>query len=129
MSEDGKKALNYWKKSAEEDFLTAQALLTAKRNLGCLFFCHLAIEKILKALHVAKKNSAPPLVHDLVNLAKQLDLNIQDTEEDLREISRFNVTARYDDYKFSMYKRADDDFTKKYFVKAKEIYQWLKQQL
>lgn len=122
-----KDVVDYWIKSAKEDFLTAETLFLAKRNLACLFFCHLALEKILKALYVSQKHTAPPLIHDLVKLAESFALNTNDFTDDLREISRFNIAARYDDYKFSMYKTATNEFTKKYYAKTKEIYQWLKE--
>lgn len=124
-----KEAVDYWVKSAKEDFLTAETLFSAKRNLACLFFCHLTLEKVLKALYVSKKHTAPPLIHDLVKLAGSFDLKTNDFTDDLREIGRFNIAARYDDYKFSMYKTATNEFTKKYFLKSKEIYQWLKDKL
>lgn len=67
------------------------------------------------------------MTHDLLKLASESDLDIKETmKEDMREISRFNIVARYDDYKFSMHKKADKKFTGIYFQKAKEIYKWLK---
>lgn len=123
-----KEAIDYWLKSSEEDLLTAESLYQAKRYLPCLFFCHLFIEKILKAIFVTKKHTAPPYSHDLLKLSAGLGLEITDqAKEDLREISRFNVATRYDDYKFSMFKKATKEFTALYFAKAKETYSWLKE--
>ncbi|MBI4991385.1 HEPN domain-containing protein [Candidatus Gottesmanbacteria bacterium] len=121
MSE--RKIVDYWIKSAEEDLLTAESLLKEKRYLHCLFFCHLFLEKILKAVFIARKHTAPPWIHDLLKLAGESDIELEEnSKKDLREISRFNITARYDDYKFSMYKKASHEFTQKYFSKTKEIY-------
>ena len=62
----------------------------------------------------------------LLKLANESKINLSDNlKEDFREISRFNITARYDDYKFAFYKKATKEFTEKYFNKAKEIYVWL----
>lgn len=123
------KTINYWLKSAEEDIKTAETLYEGKRYLPCLFFSHLFLEKTLKALFIFKKNEAPPYSHDLLKLSQETGLELKEERaQNLREISRFNVEARYDDYKFSMYKKATQEFTKTYFEKAKEIYQWLKKQ-
>lgn len=123
-------AVNYWLKSSQEDLETASVLFASKKYLPCLFFCHLALEKILKGLFVVKKHTAAPLIHDLVKLSRQTELKVgKKIEEDLREISRFNIATRYDDYKFAMYKRATKEFTQKYFQKTKEAYKWLKERL
>lgn len=125
-----KKIIDYWVKSANEDLTTAESLFKAKRYLHCLFFCHLFIEKILKAIYIAKTHTAPPWTHNLLKLSRESNLELEENiKEDLREITRFNIRARYDDYKFSMYKKATYEFTQKYFMRAKEIYQWLKKQL
>lgn len=128
MSE--KKIIDYWIKSSQEDIKTAESLFDSKRYHHCLFFCHLFLEKILKAVYIHKKHTAPPWIHDLLRLARESGFDIdQELKVDFREISRFNIVARYDDYKFAFYKRATREFTKKYFRKAKEIHQWLKRKL
>lgn len=121
MSE--KKIVDYWIKSAEEDLITAESLLKEKRYLHCLFFCHLFLEKVFKAVFISRKHTAPPWIHDLLKLASESDIELEEnTKKDLREISRFNITARYDDYKFSMYKKATREYTNRYFNLAKEMY-------
>lgn len=44
-----KNQIDYWVNGADEAFQTAEILIAQKRMLHGLFFCHLAIEKILKA--------------------------------------------------------------------------------
>ena len=122
--------LEYWTKSAKEDLLTAEALFAGKRYHHCLFFCHLVIEKILKALCIKQNHDAPPWTHDLNKLAQGSGQKITEKmQKDLREIGRFNITARYDDYKFAFYKKATKEFTTTYLHKAKEIYTWFKEKL
>jgi len=43
-------AILAWIDSSNEDLKTAKGLFNLKRYSGCLFFCHLTIEKFLKAL-------------------------------------------------------------------------------
>jgi HEPN domain-containing protein len=46
---DLKKQLDYWTKGAEDDLVTAELLIRENRILHGLFFCHLVIEKAIKA--------------------------------------------------------------------------------
>ncbi len=121
--------VDYWKKTAQEDVKTAEALLGTKRYLPCLFFCHLFLEKIAKGLYIANKDDSPPYSHDVIKILNQADLSVPtDIADAIHEINRFNIQARYDDYKFSLYKEATQLFTKAWFEKAKEIYVWLEKQ-
>lgn len=47
------KQIKYWINGAEDDLLTAELLIQEWRILHGLFFCHLVIEKGIKA-HVVK---------------------------------------------------------------------------
>lgn len=128
MSE--KKIVDYWVKSAQEDLLTAQSLLETKRYFHSLFFCHLFLEKILKAIYIFKNHIAPPWTHDLLKLVHESNVDLPEKfKNDLREISRFNIQARYNDYKFSLYKKATREFSTSWFQKAQDIYLWIKKEL
>lgn len=50
MTFDFVKTINYWSDSAAYDLETGESLLELKRYPYALFFGHLALEKILKAL-------------------------------------------------------------------------------
>jgi len=47
----------------------------------------------------------------------------------LRQISLFNLDARYEDYKEEFYKKATKKYTLKWINIAERIYQWLKKQI
>ncbi len=129
MSEE-QKIIKYWATTSKQDFETAEILFANVKYSHALFFSHLSIEKILKALIVKKMHSAPPLMHDLVRLAEKTGLELPDKiKEQLTEISAFNIQARYDDYKLSFYKKANKRFTLKYIKITKEILKWLGAQL
>ncbi len=124
-----KDIIDYWLVAASRDLETAEILFKSKKYNYCLFFCHLAIEKLLKGLVYKKRNSPPDFTHNLVNLAKQAKIKLTKIfESDIKEITTWNMTARYDTVKFDFYKKATIPFTKTWFAKAKEIYQWLKNQ-
>ena len=125
-----KNIIEYWTKSSEEDYKTAETLFKNKRYVHSLFFCHLTIEKIIKALVVKKTGAHAPYIHDLPNLSELAGLNLSRKQlEDLEEIDSFNIKGRYDDYKLKFYKKATKNYTEKYFNKTKELYSWLKKQL
>lgn len=99
-----KDLLNYWQTGADDTWNTAEILFKNKKYNHCLFFVHLAVEKIIKGLVVQKTSQAAPPIHNLVALSEQtgLDLTLKQQEE-LKEMTSWNVRARYDEVKFSFY--------------------------
>lgn len=127
---DTQKVIDYWLKGAEYDFETAKFLFEGKRYPECLFFCHLTIEKTLKALVVKRTKTHAPYTHQLVDLAKTAGIDLTEKQIDnLTEITEFNIVARYNGYKFDFYKRCTEVYSKKYFKISKELFLWLKKQL
>ena len=83
---------------------------------------HLSLEKLLKALHYHRKDSHPLAIHDLVELAKRAEVEMSQSQlSDLKEISSFNLSARYDDYKKNFYKKANKEYADVWIQKATEI--------
>ncbi len=125
-----KDTIAYWIESAEEDYRTAQSLLSVNRFAHCLFFCHLMNEKILKALVVKATNDYAPFDHNLSLLATKTGMEFSSEQLDLLdEINAFNIKSRYDDYKFKFYKKATKEYAEKYFNESTKLYLWLKEQI
>ena len=80
-----------WLKQAKYDIESANVMMKGGRYIYCVFMCHLAIEKVLKALYVKVLNENPPKIHSLVYLAQrikiELPLEIKDFLESLNELS------------------------------------------
>lgn len=111
-----------WVNASKEDVKIAQELILAKHFHYGLFFCQLAIEKILKAIFIIKKDTYPPPIHNLVSLAKKIELDLPEVElNDLEEITSFNIEARYDVLKKLLYKKATPEFTQRYLSKTLEF--------
>lgn len=122
MSKDTE-PIKFWIESSVDTFDTAQRLFKAKKYHHCLFFVHLAIEKILKGLHVYKNNKSAPLIHDLVRLAEKCKIKLTKREKiQLAEISTFNLSARYDDYKFKFYKKATKEYASKWLKTGEKLH-------
>jgi HEPN domain-containing protein len=119
--------INYWFDLVDEDIIVAESNFNNKHFSWCLFICHLAVEKSLKGLFVQNLAETPPKVHDLVKLAKMAGLSISDNDlRFLNQMNRFNIEARYPEYKNNIKEIATSKFTLEKLNKTKEIIQWLK---
>jgi len=127
---DKERIINYWIESSEKDFKTMNDLYKTKNYSWSLFIGHLVIEKLLKALFVKATGEFPPLIHDLRRISEKAglepDISLQII---LDSISRFNINARYDDYKQSFYLLCTESFTKEWIEKIKNCRLWIKEQL
>ena len=118
------KAIDMWVEGAVDALDTCDKLFKSKKYHHSLFFLHLALEKIIKALYISKVDDSPPYIHNLKLLIKILKIEASDKElEQLDEISEFNVAARYDDYKYKIYKRATENYTKKWLKIGEQLYE------
>ena len=91
----------------------AEDLFRLGHYLEALFFGHLALEKLLKAKIVRAIKRDPLYSHDLIILAKYAKLKLNEEDSDfLARVNIYNIRARYQDYKKSLYKRANKQFTK-----------------
>ena len=123
--------IKYWFESANEALETVETLLNNKKYVHAMFFLHLAVEKKLKGYYIHLNKEEAPHGHNLAVLASKIS-NAQFSERQLQiltEISRFNIAARYDDYKRNFDKICDVNFATPYFNKVKEIFEWLESRM
>lgn len=113
----------FWKQSSDKDWEFFQEIYEGgKRYDYVLFFVHLSLEKLLKAIHYHRKDSHPLPIHDLVELSKRAEIEMSQSQlADLKEISSFNLSARYDDYKKNFYKKANKEYADVWIQKATGI--------
>lgn len=96
---DKQKQMDYWLKNAEEDIQTAELLISQKRILHGLFFCHLTIEKIIKAHFVKINNQIAPKSHNLLYLSEKSNLIFDDdTNIFIGILMKYQLEGRYPDY-------------------------------
>ena|SRR3989338_2915578 len=120
----------YWTKNSREKGKTARSLLRSKRYADALFYCHLALEAQLKAVVVLKIREFPPLTHNLLHLAYLAGLELSSRQiEELKEITTFNIKTRYDDYKFSFYKKATKRYAQEYYNITQNLHLWIKKNI
>lgn len=126
MTIDVEKTISYWLESAAYDLETGKTLLRSKKYPYALFFGHLAIEKVLKALVVKQTGDHAPFSHSLVVLAGKTGLPIPETIIDqLAEFMEFHTEARYPDAKMEFYQKCTKEFAQGKFKELKKVYTWL----
>src|ERR1035437_1918426 len=115
--------VKYWTDSAERDYATMEVLLSSKRYPESLFFGHIVLEKMLKAFVVLETKEQPLKSHDLSLLAKLANLDLEKDVLDYFElVNKFNVRARYDDYKQAFYKTCTKKYVDEHFQKITKQY-------
>jgi HEPN domain-containing protein len=98
-----------------------------KRILQGLFFCHLVVEKAIKAHVVKKSGEVAPRSHNLIYLSEKADLVFDDeTEIFLGILMKYQLQGRYPDYNPVL---PDILVVNEYFEKTKTLLQWLKERL
>lgn len=115
-------AIKYWVTSANEDWDVAQNLFKSAKYNHALFFLQLTLEKLIKAVHISRKDESPLYVHNLVLLVQKTGIRFSEEElSDLKEISSFNVSARYDSYKRDFYRKANREFATEWMKRSESL--------
>ena len=130
MKSSFRRDIRYWLESSERDFEVAQNLFRLKHYPQCLFFCHLSIEKLLKAMIIKVIGEYPPYIHDLRKLAEIAKVNLDSEQKNiLDKISTFNIAGRYADAKFKFYQKYNKkEHVQKYLKITKNLLLWLKKE-
>lgn len=113
----------YWKEESDENWAFAQRLMASGDWVYSLFFFHLTLEKMMKAVWTKDNiDNTPPRSHDLQYLHNQTNLNLDaETYAYLAIVNTWNLETRYPDYKRQIYKRTDGAFTRAQFEKVKRL--------
>jgi HEPN domain-containing protein len=127
---DVEEVTKFWLLESEEALQVTEHLLEKADYSYALFFGHLAVEKMLKALYAAKLRQHAPPIHNLLRLARALGLDLDEARvEALISITAFNIEARYPDLKRSFRKKCTAEYAQGQMTAVKEIHKWLKLQL
>jgi HEPN domain-containing protein len=122
--------IKYWLTKSEEHIASMENMFKFGEYIWALFVGHLAVEKILKSFYIKVKGEDMPKIHNLLRIAELSDLEINDEQKlFLIAVTRFNIEARYDEYKMELYKIATKEFTEKYVEKIKDFHRWLKEKI
>jgi len=122
--------VEYWQTEAKEGLGVAIHLFEKNDYSYALFFGHLAVEKMLKAIFVKNISQDVPRSHNLLRLAKAAQIATNDQQKhDLIRITAFNLEARYPDYKRKFRKKCTREFSKIELQRIEKVFSWLKSML
>ncbi|MCS6950816.1 MAG: HEPN domain-containing protein [bacterium] len=123
-------ATREWLRQAEYDVESAQHMLAAGRWLHAVFFCHLAVEKSLKAAIVEKTNQTPPRTHNLIALAQVANLHLPvEYAEFLGMINDAGVVTRYPQDLSQALSEYPEEVAWDYLLRSREVMEWIRQQI
>jgi len=118
-----------WIALAEYDMETAHHMLETGRNLYVIFLCHLALEKMLKAVVTEVTQSVPFKTHDLILLVKKGELEFpQKHLEFIGKINSASIPTRYPEDLERALKVYPKPVARDYLKQTAEIVRWLKKQ-
>lgn len=127
---DFEKVVAQWQLTSQRDLKVATLLISSHEYAHGLFFGHLAVEKILKALYVKQHDQHAPFTHNLLFLSQKSDLELSEEQTEwLIQINKFNIEARYDDVKTAFYEKCTPEFSELYINRIQSIYQWINSKL
>jgi HEPN domain-containing protein len=113
------KQIEYWSNTAENDIETAAILITSGKYIEGMFFCHLSIEKIIKAFVVKQTENIPVRSHDLFYLIEIAKIEITEEQTNFMQIlMKYQLEGRYPEF----YPKAPSpDKINDYLIKTKNL--------
>ena len=121
------KQIEYWTNGAKDDLDSAKIFIERERLLHGLFFCHLVIEKVIKAHIVKKTREVAPRSHNLIFLSEKANLELnEDDELFLGILMKYQLQGRYPDYDPII---PDKSRVNDYLRRTEKLLTWLKKRL
>jgi HEPN domain-containing protein len=117
------KHIDYWLKSAEKDWEIMEYLMKGGKYVYSLFFWHLYLEKLTKALWVKNNDeNVPPKIHNLLKLLKDAEIEI--TEEQqlfILKLNKYQIEGRYPEDIEKLHKFTNKKLSEEYVKSIKEL--------
>ena len=121
------KQIEYWIEGAKNDLDAAELLIKNGKFLHGLFFCHLTIEKAIKAFVVKETKEVPPRSHNLIYLSEKANLLLgEEFTMFIGVLMKYQLEGRYPDYQPEI---PSFEVAKEYLTKTKNLLKWLENQL
>ena len=122
---DVDRQVGYWRRGADEDWEVAARLVRDGSGRHGLFFAHLALEKMLKALVCLRTRDVPPRMHNLVRLGELAGLKPDSRQGDvLADMNQFNMEGRYPEF----HAPPSPEEAASYLARSQEVLAWLTRQ-
>lgn len=126
-----KEHIDYWTKQVDDDFDCANVLFEAHHYAQSLFWAHLSLEKLSKALWIKNnEGNTPPFVHNLLRLIALTNESFTDEQlQFFNEMNMFQIKGRYPDYAENLEETVTKEICEEYLFKTKEMLLWLHEKL
>ncbi len=127
---DVRKVVQYWLTTAADDWVAAEHLFQSGDYPHALFFAHLYLEKLLKALIVRSTGEHAPISHHLRYLAEKGGLQLSAEQEALLiRVTEYAVRTRYPDMALQFKRQCTREFCAAEMRQIREFGQWVEQML
>ena len=123
--------INFWIDQAEDDWTAVDTLFKGRNYLQSLFFGHLVIEKLCKALWTkSNQENVPPRTHNLIHLLTSTPIMLTDEiSEFMLSLNRFQLEGRYPDYITKLHNICNEQFTIPMLETTNKLRLWLLERL
>ena len=121
----------HWLNTSEDDLKTMHFLYIDGQYTHSLFFGHLYLEKICKALWVkCNIGNTPPYIHNLVKILDGLDTGLsEDDVSFLDNLIQYQLSGRYPDYTYALKRKTTKQFTIESIDNIKRISECLRKKI
>ena len=124
------KIVAYWSDAAQDDWPVTGHLFASHDYHYALFFGHLYLEKLMKALVVQVREEHAPRSHNLIYLAERASLTISDSQREiLARVNKYNLETRYPADREALHDFYTSEFTEVELKVIREMGKWLSSQL
>jgi HEPN domain-containing protein len=121
-------ATKNWLATANYDLKTAEAMLKSKRYIYVVFMCHLAIEKMIKAIISTEVKGLPPKSHSLLYLSQKASIKPPEKlQEFIEQLDNVSVVTRYPEDLRKMSKEFNVNKAKEVLKMTGRVLRWLRQ--
>jgi HEPN domain-containing protein len=115
-----------WLRYAKSDLRNAEILLKNKSYRDCIWYCHQAIEKLLKAI-ISHRGKEVRKVHDLVGLLEEAGVASQKSiTEFIEELNPYYIPTRYPEAGFRLKITYGKKNAAKILRATREVFKWLR---
>jgi HEPN domain-containing protein len=117
-----------WLHGSDYDLQTAESLFKARRYIYVIFMCHLAVEKLLKAIVAEASTAHPPRTHNLYRLLELSQIELPSIyEEIVAKLNGMSIATRYPEDVMALSAQVTRKVAQDYLSKTRELLRWLKQ--
>ena len=121
----------YWVDQATDDWEAVDTLVQGRKYLQALFFAHLVIEKLCKAIWIKHNEmNVPPKTHNLLHIISQTPVILSDAQSEfMLNLNRFQLEGRYPEYISQMRNICNEAFTRTMIENVNKLRLWLTEKL